>query len=62
MAARSTQDSKAQNTTEEQDGVRQREVYAARNRARNLTVDHPDYCIGSGPTSHVLGYFNQKVW
>ena len=58
MAARSTQDSETtQNTTEEQDGTRQRELYAA----RGLSVDHPDYCIGSGPTTHINGYFNQKV-
>jgi hypothetical protein len=58
MAAKSTQDSEiAQNTTEEQGGIRQRELYAA----RGLPVDHPDYCIGSRPTTHVVGYFNQKV-
>jgi hypothetical protein len=59
MAATGTQDSDTTQTiTEEQDGIRQRELYAA----RGLPIDHPDYCIGSRPTTHVIGYFHQKVW
>lgn len=58
MAAGSNQDPKTtQNTPEEEDGTRQRELYAA----RGLSADHPDYCIGSRPTTHIVGYFNQKV-
>jgi hypothetical protein len=36
--------------------------YTATRAARGLASDHPDYCIGSRPTTHASGYWNQKVY